>query len=208
MPSRNVVREFVPESYYHVYNRGVEKRQIFLDAQDYTVFLGLLKKYLTGQRPNNDNRHVIKNFSQEVELLAFCLMPNHFHLLFYQEGERSVSDFMRRLITGYVMYFNDRYKRVGGLFQGPYKASLVDADSYLHHISRYIHLNPEGFTSWPYSSLQHYLGGKAAKWVKPERVMDLFDNSPEQYRDFVQEYVGTKKELESIKWQLANDLDA
>lgn len=208
MPSRNIVREFVPDSYYHVYNRGVEKRLIFLDDQDYTVFIGLLKKYLTGKRDSKTNRHPVKSFADELELISYCLMPNHFHLLFYQKNENAVSDFMRRLSTGYVMYFNDRYKRVGGLFQGPYKASLINADSYLHHISRYIHLNPDEYMNWPYSSLPYFLGKRSASWIKPARVLDLFDNSLAKYLEFIRDYEETKTELNSIRWQLANDPEA
>ena len=81
MASRNTVREFTENTYYHVYNRGVEKRVIFLDEQDYTVFLGLLKKYLVGENYNKANRHKPVTIGSEVQLLAYCLMPNHFHLL-------------------------------------------------------------------------------------------------------------------------------
>ena len=81
MPSRNVVKEFAAEQYYHLYNRGVEKRQIFLDEQDYTVFIGLMKKYLTGITDRKLHWHKFDNLSEHVDLLAYCLMPNHFHLL-------------------------------------------------------------------------------------------------------------------------------
>lgn len=205
MPSRNIVKEFIPQSYYHVYNRGVEKRTLFLDAQDYIVFLGLLKKYLTGKKNSKINRHEVKDFSNQLKLLSYCLMPNHFHLLFYQDDENSLTNFMRRVSTGYVMYFNNRYQRVGGLFQGSYKASLINADSYLHHISRYIHLNPKDYKTWPYSSLSYYLGKKAAAWVQPGQVMELFNNNPTEYEDFLKSYAESKKELDVLKWQLAND---
>jgi putative transposase len=204
MPSRNIIREFASDSYYHVYNRGVEKRVIFTDGQDYTVFLGLLKKYLTGKTPNNENRHDFKNFKDELSLLAYCLMPNHFHLLFYQTPETAITELMRRLSTSYSMYFNNRHNRVGSLFQGPYKASRIDADEYLHHISRYIHLNPSDYKSWPYSSLEHYEGRKKAKWLDTARLLSLFDNSRQEYVSFLEDYEANKKELDILKWQLAN----
>ena len=207
MPSRNVVKEFAPESFYHVYNRGVEKRLIFLDDQDYIVFLGLLKKYLTGEQDKTKNRHQFKKFDKEIKLVSYCLMPNHFHLLIYQENEKSITEFMRCITTGYVMYFNNRYNRVGGLFQASYKASLINADTYLHHISRYIHLNPDEYLKWPYSSLPYYLGKKSTKWVQPALVLELFDGDPKQYLEFVKDYEDTKKELDLLKWQLANDTD-
>lgn len=205
MPSRNVVREFSADSYYHVYNRGVEKRDIFLEDEDYTVFLGLLKKYLSGER-HNRNRHAFSRLDNDIELLAYCLMPNHFHFLIYQNDIEGLSKLMRRLITGYVMYFNNKYNRVGSLFQGPYKASRINADSYLEHISRYIHMNPENYESWPYSSLGYFLQRKQTPiWLKPTRVMQLFENNPTTYSEFLRSYEETKNELEILKWQLANN---
>lgn len=206
MPSRNVVKEYIPDAYYHVYNRGVEKRTIFLDEQDYTVFLGLLKKYLTGERPGGtNNRHKFENLGGQLELLAYCLMPNHFHLLFYQEDAQAISRLMRRLITGYVMYFNNRYRRVGRLFQGTYKASLINADDYLQHISRYIHLNPDKYEQWPYSSYPYYVGKKRAAWIKPGRILEIFDNNTEEYKAFTADCAAAKKELDILRHQLADD---
>lgn len=207
MPGRNTLKEFIPTSYYHVYNRGVEKRSIFLDDQDYTVFLGLLKKYLTGERGKTSHRHVFESFKGEVALHAYCLLPNHFHLLLYQNKPDSITRFMRRILTGYVMYFNNRYKRVGGLFQGRYKASQIGADDYLHHISRYIHLNAEDYQVWPYSSFQCYAGIKKTPWVSTGAILELFNNSPLEYLNFIGEYEETKKELDLLKWQLADAFD-
>lgn len=206
MPSRNTVKEYAPDNYYHVYNRGVEKRIIFLDDQDYKVFLGLLKKYLSGQNHNKNNRHPYKNLSAEVSLNAFCLMPNHFHLLLHQTTEQGIQQLMRRVLTGYVMYFNDRYKREGRLFQGTYKAAHISNDDYLQHISRYIHLNPKDYKNWTYSSLPYYRGDKTAKWLNTEPIIELF-NSRQEYLEFIADYEPGKKELEALKWQLANNLD-
>lgn len=206
MPSRNVVREFAPDSYYHVYNRGIEKRVIFADEQDYTVFLGLLKKYLSGEPPNKQNRHIFKNFQGELKLLAYCLMPNHLHLLFYQSSKSAIIELMRRVNTSYVMYFNNRYQRVGGLFQGAYRASRIDADAYLHHISRYIHLNPNDYKHWAYSSYPVYIGAKKTAWVNPGPILSLFDGGSLEYQQFLDDYVETKAELAVLKHQLANDL--
>lgn len=207
MPSRNTVKEFAVDQYYHVYNRGVEKRVIFLDNQDYVVFLGLLKKYLTGEQDNKTHRHKFDNLAGKVDLIAYCLMPNHFHLLFFQSSEDGITRLMRRVMTGYVMYFNNRYARVGVLFQGRYKASHIAADAYLHHISRYIHLNPDKYATWPYSSWLYYLGEKNAGWLKPKSVLDLFNNDVNAYRQFVEEYVDTQEELGLLKWQLADNSD-
>jgi len=205
MPSRNVIKEYVPDAFYHVYNRGVEKRDIFLDEQDYTVFLGLLKKYLLGAEKSKTNRHQPKSYVGKIDLLAYCLMPNHFHLLFFQKDQLALSGFMRSLLTGYSMYFNDRYKRVGPLFQGTFKASQIQSDGYLDHISRYIHLNPDGYENYPYSSWKYYVGNKHAEWLKPAKILGLFNDDIDTYKEFVDDYVATKKENDFLRWQLAND---
>jgi len=204
MPSLNTVREFEGDQFCHVYNRGVEKRDIFLDDQDFTVFLGLLKKYLTGEKTDKHNRRAFTHLGEDVSLLAYCLMPNHFHLLLHQNTKDGTTKLMRRLSTGYVMYFNNRYNRVGGLFQSRYKASVIDKDEYLHHVSRYIHLNPKHYQYWPYSSFSYYEGKKQAAWLKPELLLSFFDGGRQEYINFVADYEDSKKELSSLKWQLAN----
>lgn len=203
------MKEFVAGGYYHVYNRGVEKRRIFMDDQDYQVFLGLLKKYLAGENHNKANRHAFTPLQDKVSLLSYCLMPNHFHLLLYQQSATGVTELMRRVTTGYVMYFNNRYSRVGRLFQGTYKAAHVNADGYLHHISRYIHLNPDEYKTWPYSSLPYYRGEKEAAWIRPEMVLELelFGGDRQRYLQFVEDYVVTRNDLSVLKHQLASSSD-
>lgn len=211
MPSRNTVKEYIPDAYYHVYNRGIEKRKIFLDVQDYTVFLGLLKKYLSedvdNKHPNPNNRHAFTSLTQSVTLLAYCLMPNHFHLMFYQKDREGITQLMRRVNTGYVMYFNARYNREGRLFQGTYKAAHINAEAYLQHISRYIHLNPDKYLSWPYSSLRYYAGLKNADWLNTEHVLSMFDGDRREYMQFCADYVPMRDELAVIKHQLASGED-
>lgn len=196
MPGRNIVRQFMEDASYHCYNRGVEKRQIFMDAQDYGVFLNRLKRMLSDPeelRVHNPDRDRLKSFYGDVELIAYCLMPNHFHLLLHQDSKDGIAEFMRTLSTSYTMYFNKRYERVGSLFQGTYKARIVDAESYNMHISRYIHLNPlsgvQPVERYPYSSMLYYKDARLCPdWVKPSRVMELFDDSYDKYAAFVSEY--------------------
>jgi putative transposase len=198
MPSKNIVREFVEGGIYHCYNRGVEKRPIFMDALDYGVFLKRLKQMLS--KPNDleheNTNDRIKSYYGDVELLAYCLMPNHFHLLLHQTGERSIPEFMRTLSTSYTMYFNKRYKRVGHLFQGTYKARHVDNEAYWLHISRYIHLNPlslkSNFETFPYSSMHYYKVADPPGWVRPDRVLGSFGTYAE-YLAFVEDYITTEK---------------
>lgn len=183
MPAKNSVKQFIEHGHYHIYNRGVEKRDIFLDKQDYLVFLHFLKKYLD---PNlgSDPFWKYKSLTNEVELLTFCLMPNHFHLLAKQITKNGITKLLRAICTNYVMYFNKKYERVGGLFQGKYKAVLVLDDIYLLHLSRYIHLNPpEGSdpVNYPYSSYQYYLGYKNSSWIKPEEILSFFKTAQKNH---------------------------
>lgn len=191
MPSRNSVKEYAPNSYYHVYNRGVEKRTIFLDEQDYLFFTKLLRKYLDPSYSNSPGAIIRPSYASSILLLAYCLMPSHFHLLLYQlDDEKALERLFRSLMTGYVMYFNKKYHRTGPLFQGRYKASLINDDTYLYHISRYIHLNPldvnKQYTSYPYSSFGVYQYPYKQSFVKTDKILGLFPNA--RYTEFVDEY--------------------
>jgi len=216
MPAKNSIKLYLTNSYYHIYNRGVEKRKIFQDDQDYKVFLSYLKIYLeppkkqekTEFKINNTVFRGVKrplnNFNSKIELIAYCLMTNHFHLLVYQKSEKAIEFFMRSLGTKYSQYFNKKYERVGYLFQGTYKAALVENDNYLFHLSRYIHLNP--FKETPskdvYSSYADYLKLRNTSWVKPEKVLEFFKRAQKtslkdifSYQSFVEDYLLDPKEV-------------
>lgn len=192
----------MPESYYHVYNRGLNKREIFKDAYDYTVFLNLLKRYLDDELYKDKSGRNYDKLNDQLELLAFCLMKNHYHLLLYQKNPDSMTKLMRRIATSYTTYFNKRYKRTGTLLQERFKASRITSDEYLQHISRYIHLNPKEYREWEFSSLPYYLGHKKADWLRPKKILCLFDGG--EYPQFVSDYEENKKVLEEIKHELAN----
>jgi putative transposase len=191
MPSINSIKNYAPYSFYHVYNRGVEKRAIFHDDQDYAAFTKLLRKYLDPSYTASPGEIRRPSYAQSIQLLAYCLMPNHFHLLLYQlDDEKALEKLFRSLMTGYVMYFNQKYRRSGPLFQGRYKASLINSDSYLQHISRYIHLNPLDsklpYKTYPYSSYSMYLNSSDQLFVKTKPILNLFNQ--QGYIDFVDEY--------------------
>lgn len=222
VPSRNIVKFYVPNGYYHAYNRGVEKREIFLDDQDYRVFFSFLRSYLSSLRTEQRSHPLqeetglnpvrirpLHSFFEDISLLAYCLMPNHFHLLLYQTKAQGMTEFIRALCTSYSMYFNKKYRRVGHLFQGVFKAALVDSDPYLLHVTRYIHLNPQSRTGlnpvkaseYPYSSYPHYLGKKHAEWVHPEHVLAYFRSAQRRdfqdhlsYESFVEDYAADSRE--------------
>lgn len=213
MPAKNVLKIYSENSYYHVYNRGVEKRNIFMDNQDYGVFLGYLKEYLSPPKKTDLLQKEFtlqgesfkgmprqpKNYSTEISLLAYCLMPNHFHLLIKQNSNRSIENFMRSLSTRYSGYFNKRNDRVGSLFQGPYKAILIENDNYLLHLSRYIHLNPQEFTNnllSAYSSYSEYLKIRKTSWINPDPILSFFNQSR---KDFIHGYNTYKNFVEDNK---------
>lgn len=219
MPSRNTIKQYVENRYYHVYNRGVDKRIIFMDDQDYRVFLHLLKYYLSplenqSNHPLTDltgfipvRLRILEPLSDEVDLIAYCLMPNHFHLLVKQNSKNGVTKLLRKISTTYSMYFNKRYKRVGHLFQGIFKAINIQEEPYLLHLTRYFHLNPAELTrmnpvTYPYSSYAYYLGTKNASWIKPQFILDFFTSSKSlfpkkinSYQNFVEDYSGNSEEV-------------
>lgn len=207
MAAKNSVKTYLPETYYHLYNRGVAKGNIFLDPYDYSTFLSYLKTYLLPkdvlglsavlhdpksgykEKYEADKLLLLKNFNEEIELLAYALMPNHFHLLIWQKEANSIDNFMNALGTRYSSFFNRKYHRVGTIFQGVYKAVLVESEEQLLHLSRYIHLNPPKKSALP-SSLPDYLGLKNTTWIKTGHVFNYFNrqNPKNAYADFVNSY--------------------
>ncbi len=141
-----------PGEWYHIYNRGVNKADIFFDESDYRRFLELL--YLANSNERVDIQKLLREGRTFTELLsypketepvsiaAFCLMQNHFHILIKTSSEKGISKFMQKLITGYVMYFNKKHDRTGPLFQGKFRSVHVNNDNHLNYIFSYIHLNP------------------------------------------------------------------
>jgi REP-associated tyrosine transposase len=205
MPSRNVIKIDIPDSFYHVYARGHSRAEVFLDREDYATFLNLFKRYLSVEQQHDRIGVPYPHLFNKLELLCFCLATNHFHLLLYQRDERAMQTFMRGLMTSYSSYFNRKYGRSGALFETSYKASLITDPSYLEHITRYVHLNRKNWESSPYSSIDFYLGRRSAKWVRPERILNMFTDRDE-YKNFVADYEANKQMLDELKYELANDI--
>lgn len=144
--------DFSINEYYHIYNRGTDKRIIFSNSNDYNRFMMLM--HLCNNTEPVDIANLLKgglSFSelmdikvQErlVDIGAYCLMPNHFHLLLREKQENGVSLFMKKMLTAYSMYFNKKHSRTGRLFEGPFLAKHADGDEYLKYLISYIHLNP------------------------------------------------------------------
>jgi putative transposase len=212
MPARNSRKTYVENGYYHIYNRGVEKRIIFLDQQDYSVFLSYLKDYLLPknekelyerlsdpQTSSKEKDKVLKllhlnNFSQEITLLAYCLMPNHFHFFVKQKNIGAIDNFMNSLATRYTMYFNRKYKRVGHLYQGVYKAVLINNETQFLHLSRYIHKQALNLDNQP-CSYPEYMGSRQTLWIKPDEILAYFSktNPSLSYQNFVEQQEDKEK---------------
>lgn len=205
MPSRNTIRYDVDadDQYYHVYARGASRKDIFLDADDFSYFLSLFARYLDSGKTISKTGVVYPNYSGTIELLAYCQMTNHFHLLVYQKDKGALSSFMRSFMTSYSRYFNLKYKLSGSLFESRYKASLIDDQSYLEHISRYIHMNPRYWKRYPYSSLQFYFTSNHDDWINPSKIEELF-TSKKEYIQFLEDYADEKEELAELKYLLAD----
>lgn len=204
MPAKNIVKSYSGDSYYHLYNRGVEKRKIFLENSDYAYFLHLLKRHLGKEITQDKAGRLLPNYHDEINLLAFCLMSNHFHILIWQKEPDGMTRLMRSVCTAYTVYFNKKYERVGKLFQGAFKASQVTTDGYYEHISRYIHLNPrKNPLDYEWSSISYYSGARTADWVKPAQILNSF-TSWDSYRQFLEDYQDYKHVLDDLKYELAN----
>jgi len=143
----------VTGEYYHIYSRGNGKRDIFHDKADYQRFIRLL--FIANSEENFRLSEIKNPFSIErgdalVSVGAYCLMPNHFHILLKQESDGGISKFIQKIMTGYTMYYNKRYEKTGSLCEGKFKSELLDTDNYLKYVFSYIHLNPVKliFSDW------------------------------------------------------------
>lgn len=187
MPSRNVVKINLSEYYYHVYTRGIGKQNIFFDEADYLFFLSLFERYLSTEDLCEQVLDKHQKINNSVELLAYCLMPNHFHLLLHQIGEDGVSKLMHGIMANYSRYFNQKYGRSGPLFDSKYEALPILSDDYLLHISRYIHLNHDKWLDYPYSSIRAYLYDDVPSWLNKLHIAKL-SSSAVKYLEFLEDY--------------------
>jgi len=184
---------FVTGEYYHIYNRGIDKRVIFKLKRDYERFMMLL--YLANSQESFRLDDLLgkqqKTFSEVlisgkgeplVSVGAWCLMINHFHLLVRQEVDGGITKFMKKLGTGYSMFFNIKYQRAGALFGGPFKSKLIgNDDNYMKQLFAYIHLNPLEikFKDW-----ENLINKK-----HPKEWKDFLENyNYSSYKDYIKEY--------------------
>ncbi len=221
MPYRKLV--LAPKQIYHIFNRGVAAFPIFLTSKDYSRFLKLVDYYRFSNTPfsfsqlmslpKEEKEKILVGLRKEnaihVEILTYCLMPNHFHLLLKQITDKGISVFMANLQNGYVKYFNIKNERGGPLFQSMFKGVRVESDEQFLHVSRYIHLNPstayvvepEKLESYSWSSLKIYLDedfNRDNSFVTPELVLNFFKDRKD-YLKFVLDQASYQRELDKIK---------
>lgn len=201
-----------PGEYYHLVNRGIDKKNIFLEERDYLRFLLLILYFQFSHQiltnlnryVNNYVKHRMFNIGSEgdhdqasrtVGLVAFCLMPNHFHLLIEDRKGQGISKYMQRTLNAYTKYFNTKYDHGGHIFQGPYRCVHIADNTQLLHTSAYIHRNPRELKDWfqkeveyPWSSLQDYL--KKNRWgtlLQKEIIENQFKETPaHSYQSFIE----------------------
>lgn len=183
---------FLPDYYYHIYNRGAHKADIFRDDRDYVYLLKLLKE---------------KAAAFDISVIAYCLMDNHYHFLLRQNGDATISQFMQAVFNIYSKTFNKKYGLSGTLFEGAFKAIFVDRYEYLLHLCRYIHRNPveadmvKKPEQWHYSNYLEFIEQRAGELVDRDFVSKNF-GTPEEYQDFVMEYVPPEKTQKELRHYL------
>ncbi|MEK7588067.1 MAG: transposase [Patescibacteria group bacterium] len=203
---------------YHLYNRGVEKRPIFTRTRDYERAKEMIW-YYRYQKPRLRYSHY-KELSSEaksvyiptltsqplkVAVLCYSLMPNHFHFLLRQEQDGGITKFFSAFCNSYAKYFNTKYKRVGPLFQGEFKAVRIEDNEQLLHVSRYIHLNPstaflvepENLSSYPWTSLPEYVAKHGESTCDTTLILSQFSKA-EKYASFVSDQAGYQRSLNGI----------
>ncbi|MBU1104869.1 transposase [Candidatus Parcubacteria bacterium] len=204
MPRKNILKKYQEGSYYHIYSRGIFHQDIFETSDDYAIFLYNLKKYLQKDFKEPRFNKVTKlmdyfspnSVADEVGLVAYCLMPNHFHLLLHNKEIMGISHLTRRILSNYSTYFNTTRGKDGHVFESTYKAVLVRNEDQLKHLSRYIHINPlklgaeTDVLKYAYSSISDYLGETKRSWLYPSVVL----SNTSDYKSFVLDYLKSPKE--------------
>lgn len=203
---------FVNGEYYHIFNRGVAKMQIFNNFYDYNRFLKTFIYYSTeGPKPRfsifTPETTTLDKNKKIIDLICYCLMPNHFHFLVKQNREKGITEFASKLSNSYTKYYNLKNKRVGPLLQGDFKAVHVETNEQLLHLTRYIHLNPlisyvtKDLEDHRFSSYREFVGLDSTMICTNKLVLEQF-NSSQDYKRFVSDYKSYAQKLEMIRHQL------
>lgn len=224
MPGR--LLPLVNNEIYHIVNRGVASQPLFTNQSNYQRILQTIFHYRIESPPRYShlNRPKILHLASPnskplIQIIAYCLMPNHLHLLIKQLKDNGISIFMSNFTNSYVRYFNTKHKRRGPLFEGRFKAVRIETDEQLLHVSRYIHLNPyssfivktiDQVLSYPYSSLGQYLTNQNSEIIDKKIILDFFKTPSSltvsarrgeiaAYKEFVKDQADYQQKLDQIK---------
>jgi len=205
--------------YYHIVTRSIAKYEIFNNGDDYLRIMALLDlyrfldfQYKYSKFIGHSLRHQkaivnsMKNSAQLVEIVAYCIMPTHIHLILKQKTDNGISKYMARVLDAYTRYFNVKYHRTGPLWEGRFKSVLVDTDEQLLHLTRYLHLNPTSAglvkkpQDWQFSSYREYVRSRKNKSFSHLcQFEEVIDVDPKEYRNFVHDRINYQKEISKIK---------
>lgn len=224
MPYRKIT--LATDEIYHIYNRGVAKQPVFNENRDYIRATNLLNYYrfdkphlrfsyfvrLTNTLKDSFWNNLQKTSQPLVEIISYCLMSNHFHLLLKQLKENGISIFMSNFQNSYAKFFNLKYQRPGPLYQSIFKAVRIENNDQFLHVNRYIHLNPSSsrlveidkLIEYPWSSFPFYLGHIQSPFTKSGLVLDQF-KSLEDYQKFVFDQADYQRKLNDIKHLILED---
>lgn len=216
-------RKSGPNSFHHIYNRGNDKMSIFLDESDYYSFLGLLEENILGRKeyfsskvfvPSPKSSHLTgKKYVRKLlpvgsfEIICFCLMPNHFHLLVRQIKELKISKLLSKVCTSYSKRFNKKYGHIGHVFQDQFKSILVEDNNQLLHLSAYIHSNPkasnlvEDLGDWRFNSYLNFINKEQYNLCSKNIVLDQFKDI-KNYKKFVEDNIEKIKLIKDLNYAL------
>jgi len=219
MPIRKT--PLITDQIYHVFNRSVAGQIIFRNSREYKLFIELVEYYSFSDvrlrfshytRLEKNVRiqtldELYKSSKRLVNVYAFCVMPNHYHILVKQNVDNGISDFIRKLQGSYAHYLNIKTKRAGSVYQSPFKGSLIEYDEQFIHVARYIHINPltsylldkkDKLKSYTWNSYRDYIGVDSRKFIKKNKLLNYF-NSTQEFIDFTLNQVDYQRELHKIK---------
>lgn len=204
----NLIRNFYKDGLYHVYNRGSEKKDIFSDLKEYEHFLKTITYY---QQAHINMRLSLKEFEIKerkppllFEIICYCLMPNHFHLVLKDLIGNGISKGISNLQNSYTRYYNVKHNRIGALFQGAFKSIEVKADEQLLQVCRYVMLNPvtsklvDRPEDYQWSSYREYINKSDSKLCTQDIISSQFDTI-ESFREFHRDYIEYARSLHDVK---------
>lgn len=221
MPVRKI--PLVTGEYYHIFNRGINRQPTFTTERDYRravqtliYYRPIINKIKYSNflaRSRDERQSILKKLAttpHKISVIAYCMMPNHFHLLLRQEDDGGISKYLADFQNSFTKYFDAKHKRSGALFDRQFKAVHVESENQLLHLTRYIHLNPyssgivtkDQITHYPYSSLPEYLSG-SYQLSNPSIVLDI---NSRRYESFVLDHADYQQQLERLKY-VGIDLD-